>query len=57
MIELIRPILDRPFFYKTYHSLVGADARARILVNEYILPRTREVTSTRRLPAHSLYSY
>jgi cyclopropane fatty-acyl-phospholipid synthase-like methyltransferase len=39
MIELIRPILDRPFFYESYHKLIGADHRSRVLVNEYIRPQ------------------
>jgi len=39
MIELIRPILNRPFFYDSYHKLIGRDYRSRVLVNEYILPR------------------
>ncbi len=38
MIELVRPILDRPFFYELYHSLVGANYRSRVLVNDYIRP-------------------
>jgi len=36
MIELIRPILDRPFFYELYHSLIGANYRSRVLVADYI---------------------
>ncbi len=39
MIEHIRPILDRPFFYKLYHSLIGANYRSRVLVSEYIRPK------------------
>lgn len=38
MIELIRPILDRPFFYELYHRLIGANYRSRVLVSEYIRP-------------------
>jgi len=39
MIELIRPILDRPFFYEFYHVLIGANYRSRVLVREYIRPQ------------------
>jgi cyclopropane fatty-acyl-phospholipid synthase-like methyltransferase len=39
MIEVIRPILDRPFFYEFYHRLIGANYRSRVLVNDYIRPR------------------
>lgn len=38
MIELIRPILDRPFFYEFYHRLIGADYRSRVMVKQYIRP-------------------
>ena len=38
-IEHIRPILDRPFFYEFYHSLIGANYRSRVLVSEYIRPK------------------
>lgn len=39
MIELIRPILNRPFFYEFYHRLIGANYRSRVLVSDYIRPR------------------
>ena len=39
MIELLRPILDRPYFYELYHSLIGANYRSRVLVKEYIRPK------------------
>jgi cyclopropane fatty-acyl-phospholipid synthase-like methyltransferase len=39
MIERIRPILDRPFFYEFYHHLIGADYRSRVMVSEYIRPK------------------
>lgn len=39
MIERIRPILDRPFFYDFYHLLIGANYRSRVLVRDYIRPR------------------
>jgi len=38
MIELIRPILNRPFFYESYHKIIGADYRSRVLVKDYIRP-------------------
>ena len=38
MIELIRPILDRPFFYELHNTLIGAKHRSRILVRDYIRP-------------------
>lgn len=39
MIELIRPILNRPFFYEFYHQLIGANYRSRVLVSDYIRPK------------------
>jgi len=42
MIELVRPILDRPFFYELYHRLIGANHRSRVLVREYIRPATTD---------------
>jgi cyclopropane fatty-acyl-phospholipid synthase-like methyltransferase len=42
MIELIRPILNRPFYYEFYHKLVGAGYRNHVLVEEYIRPRADE---------------
>jgi len=39
VIERIRPILDRPFFYDFYHLLIGANYRSRVLVRDYIRPR------------------
>jgi cyclopropane fatty-acyl-phospholipid synthase-like methyltransferase len=42
MIEHIRPILDRPFFYELYHSLIGANHRSRVLVEEYIRPKPHD---------------
>ena len=42
MIEHIRPILERPFFYELYHSLIGANYRSRVLVSEYIRPKPHD---------------
>lgn len=42
MIERIRPILDRPFFYEFFHSLIGANYRSRVLVSEYIRPQPHD---------------
>jgi cyclopropane fatty-acyl-phospholipid synthase-like methyltransferase len=39
MIELIRPILDKSFFYEAYHVLIGARYRSAILVTDYIRPK------------------
>lgn len=39
MIELIRPVLNRPFFYEFYHRLIGANYRSRVLVHDYIRPK------------------
>jgi cyclopropane fatty-acyl-phospholipid synthase-like methyltransferase len=39
MIELIRPILDRPFFYELHDTLIGAKYRSKILVDDYIRPK------------------
>lgn len=39
MIELIRPILDRSYFYELYHRLIGANYRSRVLVSDYIRPQ------------------
>lgn len=39
MIELVRPILNRPFFYEFYHTLIGANYRSRVLVSDYIRPK------------------
>ncbi len=39
MIELIRPILNRPFFYESYHKLIGANYRSYVLVEDYIRPK------------------
>lgn len=39
MIKLIRPILDRPFFYESFHKLIGADSRTREMVKQYIRPQ------------------
>lgn len=38
MIERIRSILNRPFFYDCYNLLIGANYRSRVLVREYIRP-------------------
>jgi cyclopropane fatty-acyl-phospholipid synthase-like methyltransferase len=38
MIEYIRPILDRPFFYELHNTLIGAKHRSRILVRDYVHP-------------------
>ena len=40
MIEWIRPILNRPFFYESYHKLIGANYRSRVLVSDYIRPKS-----------------
>jgi cyclopropane fatty-acyl-phospholipid synthase-like methyltransferase len=37
---LIRPILNRPFFYEFYHQLIGATYRSHVLVNDYIRPQS-----------------
>ena len=42
VIERVRPILDRPFFYEFYHSLIGANHRSRVLVSEYIRPKPHD---------------
>src|ERR1022692_1844867 len=42
MIELVRPILERPYFYELYHSLIGANYRSRVLVKEYIRPKSTD---------------
>jgi SAM-dependent methyltransferase len=39
MIEVLRPILNRAYFYELYHRLIGANYRSQVLVNEYIRPR------------------
>lgn len=39
MISLVRPILNWPFFYESYHHLIGADYRNRVLVDQYIKPQ------------------
>lgn len=42
MIELIRPILNRPFFYESYHKLIGANYRSYVLVEDYIRPKPND---------------
>jgi SAM-dependent methyltransferase len=42
MIELVRHILNRPFFYESYHKLIGANYRSRVLVDEYICPQQND---------------
>jgi SAM-dependent methyltransferase len=39
MIEYIRPILDRPFFYELHNTLIGAKHRSQVLVREYVRPK------------------
>lgn len=39
MIKLIRPILDRPFFYESFQALIGAHSRFREVVAQYIRPQ------------------
>jgi len=39
LIGLIRPILNKPFFYESYHTLIGARYRSRVLVSDYIRPK------------------
>ena len=39
MIEFVRPILNRPFFYEFYHTAIGANYRSRVLVSDYIRPK------------------
>jgi cyclopropane fatty-acyl-phospholipid synthase-like methyltransferase len=39
VIERLRLILDRPFFYDFYNLLIGANYRSRVLVRDYIRPR------------------
>jgi SAM-dependent methyltransferase len=36
MIEYIRPILDRPFFYELHNTLIGATYRSQILLRDYV---------------------
>jgi SAM-dependent methyltransferase len=38
MIEYIRPVLDRPFFYELHNTLIGAKHRSQVLVRNYIRP-------------------
>jgi len=42
MIELVRPILDQPYFYELYHRVIGANHRSQVLVNEYIRPKASD---------------
>lgn len=42
IVESIRPILDRPYFYELFHTMVGAHARSQLLVREYIRPLSGE---------------
>jgi cyclopropane fatty-acyl-phospholipid synthase-like methyltransferase len=39
MIEYVRPLLDRPFFYNLHNTLIGAKHRSQILVRDYIHPK------------------
>lgn len=39
IVESIRPILDRPFFYELFHQIVGAHDRSKLLISEYIRPQ------------------
>lgn len=36
MLQTIRPILDRPFFYELYNKVIGADYRSRVLLTDYV---------------------
>jgi cyclopropane fatty-acyl-phospholipid synthase-like methyltransferase len=39
IIEFIRPILDHPFFYELFHSIVGAHERSNRLIRDYVRPQ------------------
>ena len=39
MIEAIRPIFDKPFFYELFDVLIGANHARSVLVREYIRPK------------------
>lgn len=39
IVESLRPILDRPFFYELFHTIVGAHDRSNLLIREYIRPQ------------------
>ena len=39
MIELVRPILDRPFFYELHNLVIGAKHRSQVMVRDYICPK------------------
>jgi cyclopropane fatty-acyl-phospholipid synthase-like methyltransferase len=39
MIELVRPILETPFFYELFNSVIGANNCRRVLASEYIRPK------------------
>jgi hypothetical protein len=41
MIEYIRPILDRPFFYEVHNSLIGSNRCSRVLATQSIRAKAR----------------
>ena len=42
MIETIRTILDRPFYYDLFNIVIGANHLRNVLVNEYIRPTSSD---------------
>lgn len=42
MIETIRTILDRPFYYDLFNIVIGANHLRNVLVNEYIRPASSD---------------
>jgi SAM-dependent methyltransferase len=38
IVESVRPILDHPFFYQLFHTIVGARGRSELLMTTYIRP-------------------
>ena len=42
MIEKIRTILDRPFYYDLFNAVIGANHLREVLVNEYIRPTSSD---------------
>jgi cyclopropane fatty-acyl-phospholipid synthase-like methyltransferase len=39
MLEYARDILDHPFLYEFYHTIIGANFRSRVLIQKYIRPK------------------
>lgn len=42
MIEIVRPILDRPFFYELFNTVIGATHARTVLVQEHIRPKATD---------------